>query len=60
MSDEENNRWARPVLHDVKWERKDGYPAWLSEDRVQRGLAGKFDRPVLVIVWRRPHAAFGG
>ena len=52
--EEEDNRWARPVLHDVKWERKDGYPAWLNEDRVQRGLAGKFDRPVLVIVGGDP------
>ena len=52
--EEEDNRWARPVLHDVEWKRKDGYPAWLSEDRVQRGLAGKFDRPVLVIVGGDP------
>lgn len=51
---EEDNRWARPTLDDVVWNRKDGYPAWLEENRVQRGLATHFDHPVFVVVGGDP------
>jgi hypothetical protein len=50
MSDQEDNRWARPVMDDVSWDHATGIPAFLNERGIREGLAKHVGLPAMIIV----------
>ena len=57
MSNQEDNRWARPVMDDVSWDHATGIPAFLNERSIREGLAKHVGLPAMIIVAGDPHVA---